>query len=101
LEPLAAVQGMAFAYAMINHRDFWTILETEPEFEKPEFASAYRDGLIYALEFWEWEAPGFLGSLNPAGSRSAQLIQLAQGEIDRSRPQGILEAFAVRTSSAV
>lgn len=95
LDAPAAVLGVAFACAMINHRDFWLVLETEGEFRDPKWGAAYRDGLIYALEFWEWEVPGFLGSLRPTGRRSAELIAAAQQEIARCLERGSFNAFSV------
>jgi hypothetical protein len=98
LDPCAAVLGVAFAAAMINHLDFWRVLETEGEFREPEWEAAYRDGLIYALEFWEWEAPGFLRSLRPSGHRSAELIAAAQREVDHCLRRGYLNAFLLENS---
>ena len=95
LDAPAAVLGVAFACAMINHRDFWLVLETEGKFRNPSWNRAYRDGLIYALEFWEWEVPGFLRSLQPAGPRSADLIAVAQREIESCIGRGCLNAFFV------
>jgi len=90
-----AVHGMAFAYAMVNHLDFWLVLETGGEFEDAELRAAFRNGLVYALEFWEWETPGFLRSLQPRSKRSAELIENAQQEIDASLARGVLSAFLV------
>ena len=98
LEPFAAVQGVAFAYAMVNHLDFWVVLDTDGEFADPRLRIAFRSGLIYALEFWEWEAPGFLRSLHPPSRRSAELIRVAQMEIDACRARGRLNAFLVEDS---
>jgi hypothetical protein len=95
LEMSAAVQGVAFACAMINHEDFWMILEAEGEFADDAVKTAYRNGLIYALVFWEWETPGFLRSLRPHYQRSAELIAIAQGEIDRCLVRGKLNSFVI------
>jgi hypothetical protein len=95
LDPRAAFLGVAFACAMINHLDFWLVLDTEGEFHQPGWKDAYRDGLIYALEFWEWETPGFLRSLRPRTARSAELIAAAQREVDRCLRRGYLNAFLV------
>ncbi|HWP85285.1 MAG TPA: hypothetical protein VNN17_08855, partial [Terriglobia bacterium] len=101
LDAPAAVLGVAFACAMINHRDFWRVLEVNGQFADPRWAAAYREGLIYALEFWEWETPGFLQSLRPAGPRSAELIAVAQREIDACRSRGWLNAFLVENPDNV
>jgi hypothetical protein len=90
-----AVQGIAFAYAMVNHIDFWRVLETGDGFEDPELRAAFRNGLIYALKYWEWETPGFLRSLEPRSARSADSIAAAQREIVASLARGYLGAFIV------
>lgn len=95
-----AVQGIAFAYAMVNHVDFWLVLETGEGFEDPEMGKAFRNGLIYALKYWEWETPGFLRSLEPDSARSAELIAAAQREIDASMARGWLGAFVVEDPAA-
>jgi hypothetical protein len=100
LEASAAVLGVAFAYAMINYRDFWVVLETQGELLDPSLKASYRDGLIYALKFWEWEAPGFLLSLKPPSRRGADLIAVAQREINKCRGRGYLDAFLVEASTA-
>lgn len=95
LDAPAAVLGVAFACAMINHLDFWVVLETEGRFRNSNWSAAYREGLIYALEFWEWEVPGFLRSLPLRGTRSAELIAVAQREIESCMSRGCLNAFHV------
>jgi hypothetical protein len=100
LDAPAAVLGVAFACAMINHLDFWVVMETEGRFRDPNWSAAYRNGLIYALEFWEWEVPGFLRSLRPRGSRSAELIAVAQREIENCMSRGCLNAFFVESPAA-
>jgi hypothetical protein len=95
LDLATAVHGMAFAYAMVNHQDFWLVLETGGGFSDAELRMAFRNGLVYALEFWEWAAPGFLRSLQPQSRRSAELIENAQHEIDTSLARKVLPAFRV------
>ena len=95
LDAPAAVLGVAFACAMINYLDFWLVLETEGKFRDPNWSAAYRNGLIYALEFWEWEVPGFLRSLRPRGPRSAELIAVAEREVNSCIGRGCLHAFFV------
>jgi len=95
LQAPAAIQGMAFAYAMVNSSDLWVVLETGCGFEDSELRTAFQNGLIYALEFWEWAWPGWLRSLNPPSARSAALIAIAQQEIDSGLARGELGAFVV------
>ena len=98
LQQQAAVHGLAFAFAMVNHLDLPKVLEMGGGFERPELNDAFRDGLIYALEFWEWAAPGFLTALKASGSRSSELIVIARQEIASSRARGFLGAFLVEAS---
>ena len=100
LQQPAAVQGLAFAYAMVNHQDLWHVLDPSDGFEMPELNDAFRDGLIYALEFWEWAAPGFLQALKAPSSRSSELIAVARQEIASSRARGFPGAFLVEASSS-
>jgi hypothetical protein len=98
LQAPAAIQGMAFAHTMVNNADLWTVLETGTGFEDPKLKLAFRNGLIYGLEFWEWESPGFLRTLKPPNRNSAELIDIAQQEIDISRARGFLAPFWVEGS---
>lgn len=95
LQVPAAVQGMAFGYAMVNHLDLKLLLETGDRFQDPGLARAFNNGLIYALMFWEWETPGFLKSLQASDTRQAGLIRIAQQQVDSGRARGALPAFHV------
>jgi hypothetical protein len=99
LQAPAAIQGMAFAYTMVNNADLWTVLETGTGFEEPKLKVAFRNGLIYGLEFWEWESPGFLRTLKPPNRNGAELIDIAQQEIDISRARGFLAPFWVEKTA--
>ncbi len=98
LQPEAAVQGIAFACAMINHEDFWLVMEREGRFDDPAVEQAYTNGLIYALIFWEWETPGFLRSIHPRTKRTANLIASAQRQVAGSLSRGWLDSFLVQTA---
>jgi hypothetical protein len=98
LEPAAAIQGMAFGYTMVNNEDLWTVLETGDGFADPALKTAFRKGLTYGLEFWEWETPGFLGTLKPPSKLSGQLIDIALQEVAASRARGALAPFLVEKS---
>lgn len=95
LQLAAGVQGMAFGYAMVNNKDLGCVLETGDGLQDPGLIRAFKNGLVYALEFWEWLTPGFLKSLEPETPRQSSLITAAQKEIDESRAGGFLKAFAV------
>jgi hypothetical protein len=99
LQAPAAIQGMAFAYTMVNNADLWTVLETGTGFEDLKLKAAFRTGLIYGLEFWEWESPGFLRTLKPPNRNSAESIDIAQQEIEVSRARGFLAPFWVEKTA--
>jgi hypothetical protein len=98
LQAPAAVQGMAFGYTMVNNEDLWTVLETGDGFADPALKTAFRKGLTFALEFWEWESPGFLGTMKPPNKRSGELIDIALQEVGASRARGALAPFLVEKS---
>ena len=95
LDLRAAVQGMAFGYTMVNHNELEVVLETGDSLLDPALVRAFKAGLVYALEFWEWESPGFLQSLRVPGPRAEELIAIACAEIESARKQGILKPFVV------
>jgi hypothetical protein len=101
LQTPAAIQGMAFGYTMVNNVDLWTVLETGSGFEDPELRTAFRNGLIYGLEFWEWETPGFLPTLKPPDKNSAAMIDIAMEDIEVSRARGFLPPFWVEKTAKV
>ncbi|MFT4639156.1 MAG: hypothetical protein ACI8T1_002480 [Verrucomicrobiales bacterium] len=81
----AAAQGIAFAYAMLNHSDLHQVLETGRDIKNEEIAEGFRKGLTYALAFWEWPFPGFLDSLNARTDRQSSFISTAKDLTDRCR----------------
>ena len=97
LEPWAAVQGMAFGYAMVNHRELDRVLETGDVLVvfDPMLVRAFQSGLVYALMFWEWESPGFLQSLRFPDPPAAELVAIAREESEASRKRGFLKPFLV------
>ncbi|MBI3934386.1 MAG: PilZ domain-containing protein [Acidobacteria bacterium] len=95
LDPRAAVQGMAFGYTMVNHVELEVVLETGDSLLDPALVKAFKAGLIYALEFWEWMSPGFLGTLQFSSPRASELISIARDEIAAARHRGAIRAFAV------
>ena len=97
LDLLAAVQGMAFGYAMVNHNDLGAVLETGDYLLEPALIAAFQSGLVYALEFWEWSFPGTLDSLRLPGDRTERLIRTARQEVADARQQGRLDPFVVKS----
>ena len=89
------VQGVAFAYSMVNNGDLTRVFRAGENFRGTPVGAAFREGLIYALEFWEWMAPGFLSSLALHTEFESELIQAATEEIGCCRVSGPLAPFAV------
>jgi hypothetical protein len=96
LDTPAAVQGIAFAYAMLNCADLYRVLEVGSDIRDPALARAFRHGLTYALVFWEWVFIGFLDGLSPQTDRQWELIASARELITESRQTGRLTVFGVR-----
>ena len=100
LQAPAAVQGLAFGYTMVNNADMWIVLQTGAGFEDPDLKAAFRNGLIYSLEFLEWETPGFLRTLKAPDKNSADIIETAQQDIDVARARGFLAPFWVEKTAS-
>ena len=90
-----ATQGVAFAYLMVNHAELDRALEAGQGLPTPELVTAFRNGLTYALEFFEWMSPGFLDSLQPATALQEDMIAQARQQIETARSRGWLAAFKV------
>jgi hypothetical protein len=88
------VQGIAFAYAMVNNSDLGRVFAAPAAVADGRLRAAFENGLVYALQFWEWMAPGFLRQFvlsTQAGSLGDRAV-LAMSE---SRLRGVLPAFSV------
>ena len=85
VDVVAAAQGIAFAYAMLNHSDLHRVLETGRDIKNEEIAEGFCNGLIYALAFWEWPYPGFLDSLKARTDRQRSFISTARSLTERCR----------------
>jgi len=95
VDTLAAVQGIAFAYAMLNHADLHRVLEVGTDLKDPEIAQAFQNGLVYALAFWEWAFSGFLDDLTPRSARQVELVVSAQEIVAESHRSGALAVFGM------
>lgn len=91
----ASVQGIAFAYAMVNNSDLARVLRAGDCFGDANLRRFFEAGLIYALEFWEWMAPGFLAGLEDGLAAHSHLIGAARRGVDAGLARGWLRAFAV------
>lgn len=100
LDPAAAVQGMAFGYAMVNHEDLATVLGTGGSLMDAKLIAAFQSGLIYALMFWEWCWPGLLNTLPVPHAQAGKLLAAAQREIASARQAGALPPFKVSAGIA-
>jgi hypothetical protein len=88
-----AVQGVAFAAAMMNHAEVARILRgSDVPFDAP-VRRAFQNGLVYALVFSEWFRPGLLAAWQPRGTVETELIDLARQEAAGSMKRGMLLAF--------
>jgi hypothetical protein len=89
-----AVQGIAFACLMLNHADAHALLEGSGCISHAH-ASAFHDGLVYALVFADWLGRGLLRSWQPSGSFEARLVARARREADLNARRGHPLPFAV------
>ncbi len=91
----ACVQGMAFAYSMVNSIDLQRVWLAGEKMRDPVVHRHFNDGLVFALEFWEWMAPGSLSALSPRTSHAASLVKAAGRGVAAGRARGALRAFAI------
>ena len=78
IEPV--VHGAAFAFAMINSADLPQLLRQSAVPFQPNVRAAFQNGLIYALLFMEWYAPGLLARWEAEGRLETDLIEHARRE---------------------
>lgn len=91
----ACVQGIAFAYSMANNSDLHRVWRAGEIMQGEEPGRFFNDGLIYAMEFWEWMSPGTLDTFAPKTAHAASLIAAAREGVAIGRARGALPAFAV------
>ncbi len=72
------VQGIAFAYSMANHGDLHRVWRAGEGMHPGQVSRHFNDGLVYAMEFWEWMAPGTLDTFAPRTAHAAGLISEAR-----------------------
>lgn len=77
-EPCA--QGIGFAFAMMSSADLPRVLENSEVPGDPRIRAAFQNGLVYALVFDEWFAPGCLEAWQPRGLQEEKLVTLARAE---------------------
>jgi hypothetical protein len=89
-----AVQGIAFAFAMMNHADLPLILERSRDIA-PAVAAPFHDGLVYAVVFAEWLGRGLLASWQPRGAFERELVERARCDAALNVRRGHPLAFAL------
>lgn len=88
-----AVHGVAFAFAMINSVELPRILSQSEIPYESGVRAAFQNGLIYALVFLDWYAPGVLERWDAQTALEAELIEHARREAGLSRARGFPLAF--------
>ncbi len=91
----AGLMGMAFGSSMVNSRDIqglWRVAEKIPDaFVQRNFVN----GLVFALQFWEWMAPATLATLSPHSEFALRMVERAREGVKAGHACGALQAFKV------
>ncbi|HKW99051.1 MAG TPA: hypothetical protein VJN43_15025 [Bryobacteraceae bacterium] len=95
-----AVQGIAFAFAMMNSQEMPRLLENSNIEYPGQIRAAFQDGLVYGLMFCEWFAPGFLAGWKSQGRLEEKLVERAQTESALNLKRGYILPFALERSMA-
>ena len=98
----AAVQGIAFAYTIVNAPDLSKVLQTASNLKSMLAGSAFVDGVIYALAAMEWTLPGYLDEVvwrqrTNGQSEQRQIIETAQRNVREFRRMGRVPPFQLVT----
>ena len=99
VEPV--VQGIAFAFAMINNADLPLYLRRSEIPFTPGVRAAFQDGLTYSLVFLEWFVPGLLAAWQPYGAVETRLVERARGDSALAIDRGFPLAFRLADSDTV
>jgi len=89
----SCIRGIAFAKAMVNSRDVRKSLSSPAQLGDKRADAAFEAGLVYALVFWEWMAPGFIETFLTDDPQFRRRAARAVREIESSRKRGFLTAF--------
>lgn len=92
-----AIQGIAFAFLMLNYADAAIVLERS-RILPSSFAPFFLDGLVYALVFSEWLGRGLLTSWQPRGAFESELMARARREAELNLLRGHPLPFALSES---
>jgi hypothetical protein len=91
----AGLMGMAFGSSMVNSRDIHGLWFAAERIRDAFVRRNFINGLVFALEFWEWMAPASLPALAPRNAFAARMIERAQEGVNEGLARGGLPAFAV------
>ncbi len=83
-----AVQGIAFAFAMMNAVEMPRLLENSAL--DGAARAPFQNGLVYSVVFCDWFAPGFLATWKPAGKLEEKLLARAVEESAKSFDRGYI-----------
>lgn len=95
-----AVQGIAFASAMMNAPDMAGLLEGSAELDAATRAP-FQTGLVYGLAYCEWFRPGFLAAWKPQGKLEGALVAHAVKEAEGSMSRGHILPFRLENPVSV
>jgi hypothetical protein len=94
------VQGIAFAYSMVNSSELDAVFRGGQALQREAFGRNFSEGLVFALEFWEWVSPGFLEHLISRTKYGNSVIDAARKGVDAGRASGALAPFRVAVSAS-
>ena len=94
------VQGIAFAFAMMNHAEMPRLLENSNIDYPGQIRAAFQDGLVYGMIFCEWFTPGLLTNWKCQGKLEEKLIERARSESALNLKRGYPLPFALEKSIA-
>ncbi len=87
------VQGIAFAFAMMNNEEMPRLLENSAIDYPSPIRAAFQKGLVYGIVFCEWFTPGFLAAWKPQGKLEGRLIERCREESELNLKRGYILPF--------
>lgn len=91
-----AAHGAGFAFAIMNGADLPRMLNESAVPFDPQVRTAFQNGLVYSLVFFDWYVPGLLKSWQPSGALETELVELARSEAALTRTRGYPLAFRLQ-----
>jgi hypothetical protein len=91
VEPAAT--GVGFAYAMMNSHIMPRLLEGSAIQYPEAVRTGFQNGMVCALVFAEWFAPGMLAAWRPTGKLEGKLVDRARAEAAQNVKRGYIRAF--------